>query len=128
MKRLITILSIAMILTGCGASHKKLNLDDPWPEFSYETMDTYLDGKIVEVEYSCFIGIGQSTIRSQAESKAEADAKARMAEAFRKDRAKLSGVTRVGETIIRFNEDSKLYTVYLRVGVPKQNIDRYKKK
>ena len=117
-----------MILTGCGASHKKLNLDDPWPEFSYEKMDTYLDGKIVEVEYSCFIGIGQSTIRNQAESKAEADAKARMAEAFRKDRAKLSGVTRVGETIIRFDEDSKLYTVYLRVGVPRQNIDRYKKK
>jgi len=128
MKRLITLLIVALMLAGCGAVQKKAHPDDPWPEFSYETMDTYLDGKIVEVEYSCFIGIGQSTIRSQAELKAEADAKARMAEAFRKDKAKLRGVTRVGETLIRFNEDSKLYTVYLRVGVPRQNIDRYKKK
>jgi len=128
MKRLITILATALVLASCGVSHKKVNPDDPWPDFSYEKVDSYQEGKITKVEYACFIGIGSAPTQNHAELKAEADAKARMADALRGETAKLRGVTRVGETIIRFNQETRLYTVYIRVGVPKQKWDTYKKK
>ncbi|MBO4469210.1 MAG: hypothetical protein J5740_02375 [Bacteroidales bacterium] len=115
--RFITILAAALVLTSCGAS-KKAHPDDPWPEFSYVKVDAYKEGKIVKREYAAWIGRGTAPTQFLAEKQAEADAQARMAEAFNKDKAKLNGVTRVGETLIRFDKYTRMYTVFVRVGVP----------
>lgn len=127
MKRLITIFAAALVLASCGASHKKVHSDDPWPEFSYEKVDTYSKGKIVEVEYACFIGVGSAPTQYFAEMQAESDAQARMAKAVGGD-VRLKGVTRVGQSIIKFDEHTRMYTVYVRMGVPASVWDTYRYK
>ena len=128
MKRLIAILAAALMLAGCGLTHRKVHPDDPWPEFSYEKVDSYREGKITKTEYACFIGIGRAPTQYFAEGQAEADAQARMAQALGRKKASLSGVTRIGETIVRFDQGTRMYTVYLRVGVPAETWRTYKKK
>lgn len=121
MKRLMIILAAALVIVSCGSS-KKAHSDDPWPEVSYVKVDTYKDGKLVEVEYVGWIGRGTAPTQYFAEMQAESDAQARMAEAFKKEKAKLKGVVRVGETIVRFDQHTRMYTVFVRVGVPKKKL------
>ena len=115
--KLITILTAAVALTACGTS-KKVQPDDPWAEVSYVDVQTYKDGKLEKVKYIGYIGKGTAPTQYFAEMKAESDAQARMAEAFHKDKAKLKGVTRVGETLVRYDKNTRMYTVFVRVGVP----------
>lgn len=130
--KLMAILAAALALTSCGTS-KKAHPGDPWAEFSYVKVDTYKDGKIVQEEYASFIGRGVAPTQYFAEKQAESDAQARMAAALAgnpgrdgKSGAKISGATRVGETLIRFDKGTRMYTVYLRIGIPKKQWDRYK--
>lgn len=117
--KLITILAAALVLTSCGTS-KKAHPDDPWPEFSYVKVDTYKNGKIVQEPYASFIGKGMAPTQYFAEKQAESDAHARMAEAIGKDEVRFSGAVRVGDTLIRYDKEIRMYTVYLRVGVPEK--------
>ena len=117
--RFVIILAVALALTSCAAS-KKAHPDDPWPEFSYVKVPTFHEGKLVQEPYASFIGRGMAPTQYFAEKQAETDATARMAEAIGKDEVRISGATRVGETIIRFNKDTRMYTVYVRVGVPEK--------
>ena len=124
--RLISVLAAAIALTSCGTS-KKAHADDPWPEFSYVKVDTYKNGKIVQEPYASFIGKGTAPTQYFAERQAESDAQARMAAALAgepgrdgKTGVKVSGAIRVGETLVRFNKETRMYTVYLRIGVPEK--------
>lgn len=121
--RFITIIAAALALASCGAS-KKAHADDPWPEFSYVKVDAYKNGKIVQENYASFIGKGLAPTQYFAEKQAESDAQARMAAALGGD-VKVSGATRVGETLIRFNKETRMYTVYLRVGIPEKKWKSY---
>ena len=131
--KLITIIAAVLALTACGAS-KKAHQDDPWAEFSIVKVDTYKDGKIIPVEYASFIGKGVAPTQYFAEKQAESDALARMAEALTGEPgsngtagAKISGATRVGETMIRFDQNTRMYTVYVRMGLPKKKWESVKK-
>lgn len=115
-----------LVMSSCGAS-RKAHQDDPWPEFSYVKVDTYKNGKIVQESYASFIGKGMAPTQYFAEKQAESDAQARMAAALAGEPGdngttgvKISGATRVGETLVRFNKDTRMYTVYLRLGVPEK--------
>ena len=117
--KLITILAVALAITSCGTS-KKAHPDDPWPEFGYVKVPTFHEGKLVQEPYASFIGRGMAPTQYFAEKQAETDAMARMAEAVGKDEVRISGAVRVGETLIRFNKETRMYTVYVRVGVPEK--------
>lgn len=121
--KLITIIALALALTACGpAKSKKASPDDPWPEFSYVQTDVYKNGKIVKETYGCFAGKGTAPTQYFAEMQAESDAQAKMAAALEKEAVSIKGAVRVGETLIRFDKYTRMYTVYVRIGLPKKKL------
>ena len=123
---LVSVIVIMLAIVSCGPS-AKLHKGNPKIGLSYELVNVIENGKRVKVEYACFTGTGVSRIQQLAESMAESEALAKMAEATRGD-VRLKGVTRVGKTLISFDKETGNYTVVLKVGVPEKTWSKYRHK
>ena len=150
MKRILSIIAVAAVMVAaisCGSSKKATQPQPgevtqaetvegttvnqaPWSQFGYAMGEGYKSGKIVEVPFVYFTAVGESQNQRIAEEMARSAAYSLISNTFnvknidQKVSDAIQGFTPFGETVIQFDQESKLYKIWARVGMPAKNWEK----